>query len=85
MFMVYWTEVQQDGSWEPNAKYFDTDLLAPVMPFMEELRKRQRADGTVRHVSMSSENVNSVGMPGVDVPKPDYNWTKRRPNERPRK
>ena len=48
------------------------------MALMEQLRTRQRAGEGVRFVTMSSENPDSVGNPGVDVVGPGYKWTKRR-------
>ena len=77
MFMVYWTIVQEDAA-TPHAQSFaSTDMLA-AMALMEQLRVRQRAGEGVRFVTMSSENPDSVGHPGVDVVGPGYKWTKRR-------
>lgn len=77
MFMVYWTIVE-GGAATPHAHSFaSTDMLAG-MALMEQLRTRQRAGEGVRFVTMSSENPDSVGHPGVDVVGPGYRWTKRR-------
>lgn len=77
MFMVYWSVVEGE-TWRPHATAFPaTDMLA-AMALMEDLRVRQRAGEGVRFVTMSSENPDSVGHPGVDVTGPGYNWTKRR-------
>lgn len=77
MFMVYWTVVDGDRG-VPHATPFPaTDMLA-AMALMEDLRKRQRAGEGVRFVTMSSENPDSVGHPGVDVTGSEYTWTKRR-------
>ena len=77
MFMVYWT-ITQGNDAAPHAQSFaSTDMLA-AMALMEQLRTRQRAGEGVRFVTMSSENPDSVGNPGVDVVGPGYKWTKRR-------
>ncbi len=77
MFMVYWTIVDGDIG-TPHARSFAATDMVPAMALMEELRTRQRAGEGVRFVTMSSENPDSVGHPGVQAPDPDYNWTKRR-------
>lgn len=77
MFMVYWSEVENDRS-IAHGKSFDSNDMVAAMRFMEELRARQRAGEAVCFVTMSSENPNSVGHPGVADPSPDYNWKKRR-------
>lgn len=77
MFMVYWSEVGASGA-TPESKDFAKGQLTEVMAFMEGLRKRQREDGTVAFIAMSSENPDCVSLRGVDVTGPDYNWTKRR-------
>ena len=59
-----------------ESKYcaFEGDnILTEALKSAEDLRKRG-----MRHVCLSSENVNSVGKPGVDVTGKDYNWKKRR-------
>jgi len=40
--------------------------------------ERLRKEG-FHHVTISTENSNSVGKPGVDVTNDTYNWKKRRP------
>lgn len=77
MFMVYWTEVRH-GKASPHGRDFDTSDMTGAMRFMEELRMRQRQGEPVCFVTMSSENPQSVGHPGVADPHPDYNWKKRR-------
>lgn len=81
MFMVYWMVVDEDGILVPRAKEFNATSMVDSMTFMEELRKIQRADNSIRFVCMSSENPNSVGKPGVDVTDSSYSWTKRRGNK----
>ncbi|HVL75890.1 MAG TPA: hypothetical protein VM406_07725 [Noviherbaspirillum sp.] len=77
MYMVYWTEVDEDKS-VAHGRSFDSEDMRGAMHFMEELRKRQRAGEPVCFVTMSSENPHSVGHPGVADPSPEYNWKKRR-------
>jgi len=82
-YMVYWTEV--DVATEshpigiPQSHTFASTELTQVLKFMEMLRK----DPTKRFVTMCSEHPDSVGQPGVAEVGADYNWTKRRNNERP--
>lgn len=78
MYMVYWTEVDDEKS-VAHGHAFAADEMRAAMHFMEELRGRQRAGEAIAFVVMSSENPNSVGHPGVADPSPDYNWRKRRP------
>ena len=52
--------------------------MVGAMKWMEELRTRQRAGEGVCFVTMSSENPDAVGPPGVADPAADYNWKKRR-------
>ena len=77
MFMVYWSIIDAHAA-VPHAQSFPaTDMLA-AMALMEQLRTRQRAGEGIRFITMSSENPDSVGNPGVDVVGPGYKWTKRR-------
>jgi hypothetical protein len=62
----------------PHAQQFASTEMLAAMALMEQLRTRQRAGEGVRFVTMSSENPDSVGHPGVDVVGPGYKWTKRR-------
>ncbi len=77
MFMVYWTLMEGETA-TPHAQSFASTDMLPAMALMEQLRTRQRAGEGVRFVTMSSENPDSVGHPGVDVVGPGYKWTKRR-------
>ena len=77
MYMVYWTEVDDDNA-EPKSREFATAEMSAAMQFMEGLRKRQREGDGVCFITMCSENPNSVGPPGVADPSPDYNRKKRR-------
>lgn len=74
MFMVYWTVDEAT----PHAQGFAASEMLAAMALMEQLRTRQRAGEGVRFITMSSENPDSVGHPGVDVVGPGYKWTKRR-------
>lgn len=77
MFMVYWTVVEGSDS-TPHAQLFDSADMLGAMALMEQLRARQRVGEGVGFITMSSENPESVGHPGVDITGPGYNWTKRR-------
>lgn len=77
MFMVYWTIVEQDAATARSQGFASTAML-DAMALMEQLRTRQRAGENLRFITMSSENPDSVGHPGVDVVGPGYKWTKRR-------
>lgn len=73
MFNVYWME---QGS-ARNELFLDNEM-SQSLKFMEALRTRQRAGESIQFVTFASENPNSVGLPGVDVTGPDYDWKKRR-------
>ncbi|HJV87675.1 MAG TPA: hypothetical protein VJ698_19555 [Noviherbaspirillum sp.] len=77
MYMVYWTQVEDEKA-APHSLGFASDDLSGALKFMEELRARQRAGERLCFITMSSENPDSVGPPGVADPHPDYNWKKRR-------
>ena len=77
MFMVYWVEMDGEGT-VPRATSFPSSDMLAAMALMEQLRTRQRAGEPIRFVTMASENPDSVGHPGVDVVGDDYKWTKRR-------
>lgn len=77
MYMVYWTTF--DGATgTPHAQTFEADDMVGAMALMEQLRTRQRAGEPLRFVTMSAENPDVIGNPGVDVTGPGYRWTKRR-------
>lgn len=75
--MVYWSVVEADLT-TPHASAFPAADMLGAMALMEQLRARQRAGEGIRFVTMSSENPDSVGHPGVEAAGPGYNWTKRR-------
>ena len=77
MFMVYWS-VMDGPEAMPQSQLFGSDAMLAAMALMEQLRTRQRAGEGLRFITMSSENPDSVGHPGVDVVGPGYKWTKRR-------
>lgn len=77
MYMVYWTFTEGSES-TPHAQAFPSSDMRPAMELMEALRARQRAGEGIGFVTMSSENPESVGHPGVDTTGPGYKWTKRR-------
>lgn len=77
MFVVYWTVVQQKMKM-PERKEFQIHDMRAALQFMESLRNQQREFGSLCHITMSSENPNSVGRSGVAEASADYNWKKRR-------
>jgi hypothetical protein len=77
MYMVYWTVVDNETNY-PHAKEFHSSDMLAAMRFMEELRTKQREGKAISFITMSSENPESVGHPGVAEPGPDYKWKKRR-------
>lgn len=78
MFMVYWTAQHHGYEPKPNSRAFDSDKMLDALDFIKELR-----DNSINtFVVMASENPNSVGKPGVAAAGADYDWTKRRNNER---
>lgn len=78
MYMVYWTEIE-DQIVAARGLAFDTREMGAALQFMEQLRARQRAGQAVSFITMSSEHPDSVGPPGVGEPASDYSWKKRRP------
>lgn len=76
MYIVYWSEVHEDGLEAKSRPFLDEDL-SPPLDFMAELRARQYSDGSVRFVVMSSENPNQVGKAGATAAGPDYDWSKQ--------
>jgi hypothetical protein len=77
MYMVYWTVVDNEKKF-PHAREFDSNDMVAALDFMEVLRKKQRHGEGICFVTMSSENPNSVGHPGIAETGPDYAWKKRR-------
>jgi hypothetical protein len=77
MYMVYWTVVD-NGTKYPHAKEFESRDMGAALKFMEGLREKQRNGEAIHFVTLSSENPQSVGHPGVAETGPDYNWKKRR-------
>lgn len=77
MYMVYWTDIQEQKS-NARSKEFSTELLGEVLSFIESLRVEQRRTGMICHITLSAENPQSVGRAGVAEPSDDYDWKKRR-------
>jgi hypothetical protein len=77
MFVVYWIDSREKVK-HPKCKEFELREMSKALEWMESLRKIQREVGGISHIVMSSENPNSVGLPGVDVTDASYNWKKRR-------
>ena len=84
MFMVFWMERDEEGMMAPRSQEFGSADMSGGLALMEALRTRQLNGAPVRHITMSSENPDSVGRRGVDVVGVGYSWTKRRRNERPK-
>lgn len=84
MFKVYWTESCETDSLAPAivTEIRSADFGAVQMGDALKLMEQLRANPHVSFVTMVSENPNSVGKPGVSEVGSDYNWTKRRYNER---
>jgi hypothetical protein len=82
VFMVFWMERLEDGKMVPRSQEFGAEDMSGGLALMEALRKSQLNGAEVRHITMSSENPDSVGRRGVDVVGVGYSWTKRRHNER---
>lgn len=82
VFMVFWMERAEDGQMAPRSQEFGAHDMSSGLAFMEALRTRQMNGAEVRHITMSSENPDSVGRRGVDVVGVGYSWTKRRHNDR---
>ena len=83
-YLVYWSATRVSLA---NEEYLETcslefgdDKLGEALNFQQELRQHPGN----RFIAMASENPNMVGKFGVSDPSPDYNWTKRRYNERPK-
>lgn len=77
MFLVYWTEVQ-DEVIVPLAKDFPATDMSLALQFSESLRARRRNGENIRFITMASENPNSVGEGGVGITDATYSWKKRR-------
>lgn len=84
VFMVFWMERGDDGTMVARSQEFGTEDMSGGLALMQALRARQLNGAEVRHITMSSENPDSVGRQGVDVVDEGYSWTKRRRNERPK-
>jgi hypothetical protein len=76
MFMIYWSEVHEDGL-EAKSRVFDTVLLAEPLEFQAALRREGEETGKIRFVTMVSENPNSVGKAGATSAGADYDWSKQ--------
>lgn len=79
MYMIYWqTTGEVIGKSITKSKLFESDQLLDALQFSNELRMSPLNSFIV----MASENPNSVGKQGAVAAGPDYDWTKRRNNER---
>jgi hypothetical protein len=80
MFRVYWTEHEVVETPVSKVCFQDFELqeMTKALQFAESLRCRQRSGDTIRHITISSENPDSVGKSGVADPPANYTWKKRR-------
>lgn len=76
IYTIYWTEHTDEKSFPCSE---GTDDLDKALKIAERQRKIQYSGGNVSHVTLTSENPNSVGKSGVDTVGPEYDWKKRRP------
>lgn len=77
MFMIYWS-IRIGGQEQACSKEFANDRMVDALHFTESLRAEKRQGAVIRHITMSSENPNSVGHAGVADAGPEYSWKKRR-------
>jgi hypothetical protein len=84
-YVVFWIEASKSEIFpsmsQPMCRQFDADKMTEALAFTQE----KRGDPCASHVTLSSENPDSVGRPGVhaveDGRLPDgsaYGWKKRR-------
>jgi len=73
MFRIYWTETHQQQA-HPHFRDFNNDEMNAALHYIETLRQRQRAGEALQHITLSSENPQSVGLLGVASPSADYQW-----------
>jgi hypothetical protein len=85
VFMVFWMEREEGGAMMPRSCAFGARGMVDALAFMEALRARERGGEPIRHVTMSSDMPENVGLRGVDVVGVGYSWTKRRSNDRRRR
>lgn len=78
MFKVYWTQIQEDGSGSELVCGVSHSNLTDALKFSEALRAERRNGADITHITMSSENPDSVGQQGVADVLPGYDWKKRR-------
>lgn len=74
MFVVFHLEAGV-----PQSRSFTPEQMTDALTYCEDLRTQRREQSApISHVTMASENPNSVGQAGVAEVGPDYNWKKRR-------
>lgn len=71
----FWLE-DSEGRWTPYHKTFEQSELVQALEFCKSLRTETIIH--VKHICISSELSDNVGLPGVSDPSPDYDWKKRR-------
>lgn len=82
MYIVYWSILEnedQQPSRQIYSELFTATEMTKALSCMEALRKRKYDNGEkIFGITMAAEHPDSVGMLGVDVTGPDYDWKKRR-------
>lgn len=72
--MVFWLE---DGA--PKCERFIGNTIDKALAHCETLRRSAREGAAISHVTLQTELVDNVTLPGVSAILPEgYDWTKRR-------
>ncbi|WP_230412107.1 hypothetical protein [Undibacterium hunanense] len=74
MFAVFWIEIHNQIKMSQCKEFQSGDMVA-ALKFADELRQRQAAGEYLRHITMSSENTNSVGIPSAAMA---YHWAEHK-------
>ncbi len=75
--MIYWS-ICINGQKHACSQEFGREEMSKALQFAEALRMQQRQGNALSHITLSSENPDSVGHAGVADVMPGYNWRKRR-------
>ena len=74
MFAVFWIEIHEQIKMSQCKEFQSGDMIA-ALKFADGLRQRQAAGEYLRHITMSSENTNSVGIPSAALA---YHWAEHK-------
>ena len=74
MFAVFWIEIHNQIKMSHCQEFQSGDMIA-ALKFADQLRQRQAAGEYIRHINMSAENNNSVGIPSAAI---DYHWAEHK-------